>query len=246
LDLLSLAGLAVALAGIVLGQLAEGGSPASLAQGAAFLIVLGGTVGATMLQHRLPTFVAGMRMAAWVFAPPPAQGRALIRRLAQWSALVRREGLLALERRLTEAEDAFVLSGLSLVVDGVEPAKIREALAVEIEGYHGRLDAAARVWEAAGGYAPTIGILGAVLGLIQVMENLNDPGRLGAGIATAFVATVYGVGLANLVFLPVAGKLRTLCEDLVRERELVVDGLAAIAAGEHPRLIEARLEGYLA
>jgi chemotaxis protein MotA len=245
MDLLSIAGLAVALAGIVLGQLAEGGSPASLAQGAALLIVLGGTFGATMLQHRLPVFLAGMRMAAWVVAPPRARSRELIGLLAQWSAIARKDGTLALERRLEEVDDPFVRSGLQLLIDGLEPDKIRAALEVEIEGFADRLAAAARVWEAAGGYAPTIGIIGAVLGLIHVMENLTDPSKLGGGIATAFVATVYGVGLANLVFLPIAGKLRALGDDLVRERELFVDGLTAIAVGENPRLIATRLEGYV-
>ncbi len=245
MDLLSIAGLAVALAGIALGQLAEGGGLASLAQGAAFLIVVGGTFGATMLQHRLATFVAGMRMAAWVVTPPPARGRELIRMLAEWSAVARKDGVLALERRLAELGDSFVRNGLQLLVDGLEPDKIRSALEVEIEAYQERLGAAARVWEAAGGYAPTIGIIGAVLGLIHVMEHLSDPSQLGGGIATAFVATVYGVGLANLVLLPIAGKLRALGDALVRERELYVDGLAGIALGENPRLIATRLEGYL-
>jgi chemotaxis protein MotA len=245
MDLLSIAGLAVALAGIVLGQLAEGGSPASLAQGAALLIVVGGTFGATMLQHRLPVFMAGMRMAAWVVTPPPTRARELISLLSEWSAISRKDGVLALERRLDEVRDPFLRNGLQLLVDGLEPDKIRDALEIEIQGFEERLGAAARVWEAAGGYAPTIGIIGAVLGLIHVMENLSDPAKLGGGIATAFVATVYGVGLANLVFLPVAGKLRALGEGLVRERELFVDGLTAIALGENPRLIETRLEGYL-
>jgi|SRR5262245_50938820 len=245
MDLLSVAGLTVALAGIVLGQLAEGGSPASLAQGAALLIVVGGTFGATMLQHRLPIFMAGMRMAAWVITPPPARGRDLIRLLTEWGVVARKDGVLALERRLGETPDPFVRNGLQLLVDGLEPEKIRDALEIEIQGFEEQLGAAARVWEAAGGYAPTIGIIGAVLGLIHVMENLTDPSKLGGGIATAFVATVYGVGLANLVFLPIAGKLRALSEGLVRERELFVDGLTAIATGESPRLIETRLEGYL-
>jgi len=245
MDLLSIAGLLVALAGIVLGQVAEGGSLASLVQGAAFLTVVGGTFGATMLQHRLPTFVDGMRMVRWIVTPPPPRGPELTVMLAQWSAIVRRDGVLALERRIGDLDDAFLRNGLQLLVDGLEPAKIRDALEVEIEGFEERLAGAARVWEAAGGYAPTIGIIGAVLGLIHVMENLSDPSKLGGGIATAFVATVYGVGLANLVLLPIAGKLRALGEGLVRERELFVDGLTAIAVGENARVMQARLEGYL-
>jgi chemotaxis protein MotA len=244
-DFLSVAGLVVALAGIALGQVLEGGHLGSLAQGAALFIVLGGTFGAVMLQHPLPVFVRGMRMTAWALFPPPPAGAALVGQIVEWSNVSRKEGLLALERRLDSLGDPFVRDGLQLLVDGIEPDRIRAALEAEIDGFADGLRAGARVWEAAGGYAPTIGIIGAVLGLIHVMENLSDPSRLGAGIATAFVATVYGVGLANLFCLPVAGKLRALAEQRVRERELVVEGLVAIATGENPRLIQARLAGYL-
>jgi|SRR5215470_14713523 len=245
MDFASLAGLVVALAGVALGQTLEGGHLASLAQGAALMIVIGGTFGATMLQHPLPVFVRGLRMGAWVLFPPPPNGERLIAAVAQWSLAARKDGLLAIERLLAGVSDPFVRNGLQLLVDGQEPDKIRAALEIEIDGFDERMKGAAKVWEAAGGYAPTIGIIGAVLGLIHVMENLADPSKLGAGIATAFVATVYGVGLANLVCLPIAGKLRALIDAQVRERELVLDGLLGIAHGENPRLIEARLVGYL-
>jgi chemotaxis protein MotA len=139
MDLLSIAGLAVALAGIILGQLAEGGSPASLAQGAALLIVIGGTFGATMLQHRLPTFMAGMRMAAWVVRPPRARGRDLIALLVEWSAASRKDGVLALERRLGHVSDPFERNGLQLLIDGLEPEKIRDALDIEIDSFEDQL-----------------------------------------------------------------------------------------------------------
>jgi chemotaxis protein MotA len=246
MDFASLAGLLVAFAGLVLGQTLEGGHLGSLAQGAALAIVVGGTFGATMLQHPLPVFVRGLRMGAWALFPPPSNGPQLVAAVAQWGLAARKDGLLAIERQLAGVNDSFVRNGLQLLVDGQEPEKIRAALEVEIDGYDERMKASAKVWEAAGGYAPTIGIIGAVLGLIHIMENLADPSKLGPGIATAFVATVYGVGLANLVCLPIAGKLRALIDAQVRERELLVDGLLGIAQGENPRLIEARLVGYLA
>jgi len=178
--------------------------------------------------------------------PPPARGREWVRSLSRWSNVARREGLLALENELTRAgDDNFVRNGLQMIVDGWEPERIAETLRVEIDAYEDRLRSGAAVWESAGGYAPTLGIMGAVLGLIHVMEHLSDPSRLGAGIAVAFVATIYGVGFANLVFLPAAQKLRTITDVLVRERELVADGLVAVARGENPRIMEQRLTGYL-
>src|SRR5439155_7334480 len=140
--------------------------------------------------------------------------------------------------------DAYTRKGLQMLVDGAEPTVLRAALELEIDSFEERHRAAAKVWESAGGYAPTIGILGAVLGLIHVMENLSDPAKLGGGIAVAFVATVYGVGSANLVFLPMANKLKTIIKHQVQSRELVLDGLLGIAHGENPKLIEARLGGY--
>lgn len=245
LDLSTLAGLAVALAGILGGQLLEGGSAGSLAQAAAFLIVFLGTLGAVLVQTPLATFLEGIAIARWALVPPaPPQGRVL-QQVAGWTAIVRREGLLALEARVPMLADAFSRKGLQLLVDGADAGRLRDILQVDIVGFEERLRRAARVWDAAGGYAPTVGILGAVLGLIHVMENLADPTRLGAGIAVAFVATIYGVGLANLVFLPIGAKLRTLIVQQVVAREMLVDGLAAIASGDHPRLIEAKLEGYL-
>jgi len=187
-----------------------------------------------------------MMLGGWVFAPPRVDNRGAIATLVEWARFVRTDGFLALEDRLVEVHDDFTRSGLRMLVDGLEPERIREALDVEISSFENRMRAAARVWEAAGGYAPTIGILGAVLGLIHVMENLTDPTRLGGGIAVAFVATIYGVGVANLVFLPVAGKLRALIEAQVAHREMLLDGLVGIANGENPRFVEARLSGRLA
>ena len=246
MDFGSLIGIAVALAGIIGGQLLEGGYVGSLLQSAAFLIVLGGTAGAVMVQSPTPVFLRGIRMAKWIVMPPDFEPQRLIADVMRWSLRARREGLLALDGEAGMEGDAFARKGLQLLVDGAEPEKLRDAMEVEIisfEEYHRQ---AARIWEAAGGYAPTIGILGAVLGLIHVMENLSDPARLGGGIAVAFVATIYGVGLANLVFLPVASKLKTLIARQVLMSEMLVDGLVSIANGENPRMIENRLLGYVA
>jgi len=245
-DFGSIIGITLALAGIVGGQFLEGGYVGSLVQGAALLIVLGGTAGAVMVQSPPRVFVRGVRMAKWVVLPPDFTPRRMIAEVLRWSNSARKEGILSLEHQVNGAADAFARKGLQLLVDGADPEKLRESMEVEIisfEEYHRQ---AARIWEAAGGYAPTIGILGAVLGLIHVMENLSDPARLGSGIAVAFVATVYGVGLANLVFLPVANKLKALIARQVLVREILVDGLVAIASGENPRMIENRLLGYVA
>jgi chemotaxis protein MotA len=246
MDKLSIAGLLLAAVAIVGGQVLEGGSLGSLVQLAAFLIVIGGTLAAVMVQSPLPVFVDGLKLARWVVMPPAFDGEATIARIGEWAADARRDGMLALENRLDGVEDRYTRNGLQMLVDGFEPERIREALEVETVAWEERQRGAARVWEAAGGYAPTIGILGAVLGLIHVMENLSDPAKLGSGIAVAFVATVYGVGTANLLFLPIASKLKTLIGREVRRREIVADGLLGIANGENPKLIEARLTGYLA
>lgn len=245
MDSLSLFGIGLALAAIAGGQLIEGGALGSLLQGAAFLIVVGGTLGAVMLQNPLPIFLQGLKMGRWIFVSPALDSNAIITQITEWAVAARKEGVLALENRLPEVRDAFARNGLQMLVDGFEPDKIKAAMETEISAFEARQGAAARIWESAGGYAPTIGILGAVLGLIHVMENLTDPAKLGGGIAVAFVATIYGVASANLIFLPVAGKLRTLIHQLVTQRELVVDGLLGIANGENPKLIEMRLQGYL-
>jgi chemotaxis protein MotA len=245
MDKISIFGLLLGLAAIVGGQVFEGGHIDSLFQPTALLIVLGGTLGAVMLQSPYAVFVRGVRMLRWVWFPPPVDYRQVIKQITGWSQLSRREGLLALENVIGQARDDFARKGLQLLVDGAEPERLREVLEVDINTYEHELQMGARVWEAAGGYSPTIGILGAVLGLIHVMENLSDPSKLGAGIAVAFVATIYGVGLANLIFLPMSNKLKAHIGHLVVWREMIVDGLVGIANGDNPRIIESRLQGYI-
>jgi chemotaxis protein MotA len=245
MDLVSIFGILLAFGAIIGGQILEGGHVNSLMQLTAFIIVLGGTTGAIMLQSSSKIFFEGMRLAKWIIWPPKADPQLLIEQVQSWSNLARKGGLLALESQLDELQDAFTKKGLQMLVDGAEPEKIRAALEVEISTYEKHHLDASKVWQAAGGYAPTIGILGAVLGLIHVMENLSDPSKLGGGIAVAFVATVYGVGSANLFFLPMFGKLKYLIEQEVVMREMLIEGLVSIANGENPRAIESKLQGYI-
>ncbi|MHB1353463.1 MAG: flagellar motor protein [Thiobacillus sp.] len=233
------------VAAILGGQAIEGGHLGLFVQPAALLIVVGGTLAAVLLHHPLPVFLRGMRMARWAFRPPACEASTLIRRVVQWSHTARQESILALEKHLNVTHDPFQRTGLQLLIDGADATRLRETLDVQIAGFETAERQAARVWEAAGGYAPTLGILGAVMGLIHVMENLSDPSKLGSGIAVAFVATIYGVGFANLLFLPVANKIKFTIARRVTEREIVCDGLIAIAQGDNPRIIEARLKGYL-
>ncbi len=245
MDKISVLGLLIGVAAIIGGQILEGGHIGSLSQPTALIIVLGGTMGAVMLQSPYATFMRGMRMVRWVWYPPVVDYQQVIKQVSTWSHVSRREGLLALETVINQLKDDFARKGLQLLVDGAEPERLREVLEVEISTYEQEMKLSARIWEAAGGYSPTVGILGAVLGLIHVMENLTEPSKLGAGIAVAFVATIYGVGLANLVFLPMSNKLKAHINRLIVQREMIVDGLVGIANGDNPRIIESRLQGYI-
>ena len=245
LDVISIIGLTLGLAAIVIGQVLEGGHIGSLLQITAFIIVIGGTLGAVMLQSPLKVFMDGLSMSRWVFRPPSLAPEQVMQRVLEWSHQARRGGLLALEPQIEEQTDLFQRRGLQMLVDGAEPEVLRETLDLELASYEHHHQEAARIWQAAGGYAPTIGIIGAVMGLIHVMENLSDPSKLGAGIAVAFVATIYGVGSANLIFLPMANKLKALVNKQVKVKEMYIEGLVAIANGENPRMIEAKLQGYL-
>ncbi|MEW5943533.1 MAG: flagellar motor protein [Pseudomonadota bacterium] len=245
MDFISIIGLVMALAAILGGQVLEGGHVGSLLQVTAFVIVMGGTVGAVMLQSSPRVFLQAMKLAKWVVFPPKAEAQHLIEQVLAWSQTARKGGLLALEPAIEGLTDPFMQKGLQMLVDGAEPEKIREALEVEIGTYEEHQRQAAKVWEGAGGYAPTIGIIGAVMGLIHVMENLSDPAKLGGGIAVAFVATIYGVGSANLIFLPVSNKLKAIIAQEVVGREMLIEGLCSIANGENPRAIETKLQGYM-
>lgn len=244
MDWASVGGLLLALSGIVFGQMLEGGRFDSLVQPAAFCIVFIGTTGAVLLQSGVTNFIKGVRMLSWVIAPPSHANERLAQNVNMWSSTARRDGLLSLERFVDGIKDPYIAKGMMLIVDGIDSYKIRDILDADITSYERRERQAAKIWEAAGGYSPTIGILGAVLGLIHVMENLTDPTRLGNGIAVAFVATVYGVGLANLVFLPIANKLKSIIADEVHRREMLCDVFCSIANGDNARVLQERVGSY--
>lgn len=245
MDILSIVGILVAFGAIIGGNALEGGQVSALLNGPALVIVFGGTLGAIMLQSPLPVFLHSLRLAGGVFRPPNYKVQPAIKKLVNWSNIARKEGLLGLEVIAENEPDLFIRKGMQLLVDGSEPEVIRGILEVEVDTREQRDLLAAKVFESMGGYAPTIGIIGAVMGLIHVMQNLADPGRLGSGIATAFVATIYGVGMANLFLLPFGNKMKTLALRKSQYQEIVIEGIVAIAEGENPRNIESRLQGYL-
>lgn len=244
MDILSMFGILLALVAIIGGNLLEGGHASSLVQLTAFVIVGGGTLGAVMVQTPIQTFARAIKIVSWVLFPIKLRPEEAADKIVNWSNIARREGLLGLEAIADEEPDQFARKGLQLLVDGSEPEVIRSILEVEIDTKEHRDMQAARVFDGLGGYSPTIGIIGAVMGLIHVMNNLADPAKLGSGIATAFVATIYGVGFANLLFLPVANKLKSQVHGQTLFREMIVEGVISIAEGENPRNIETKLQGY--
>lgn len=244
MDRASLVGIILVLVGILSGQVLEGGHLSSLLQPAAFVIVVVSTIGAVLLQSRMPVFVRGIKMLKWIAFMPEDKSKKNVNEALVWSVVARREGFLSLERYITTSKDPFIEKGLKLVIDGIDPERLKEILDVDISFYEMEQRQAIKIWDAAGGYSPTIGILGAVLGLIHVMENLTDPSKLGSGIAVAFVATIYGVGLANLFFLPVANKLKEIVGREVVRREMLADIFFSIAQGDSPRIVEERLSNH--
>jgi len=245
IDFLTIIGLIVGVAAILVGQQLEGGQITALINGPAALIVIGGTLGAVMLQSPIKVFLRAIRMSWWMIFTPRFNSEEVIRKIIVWSNIARREGLLGLENLEEEELDVFARKGLQLLINGSEPETIRSIMDVDIQTKEHFDFQAAKVFESMGGYSPTIGIIGAVLGLIQVMGNLSDPSKLGSGIAVAFVATIYGVALANLVFLPVATKLKSIVMTESRFNDMLVEGLISIAEGENPRNIETKLLGFL-
>lgn len=245
MDLLTIMGLAIGFGAILGGQVLEGGSMHSIMQLTAAIIVLGGTIGAVMINYPMSTFLLALKNAKYALVNPKEDPIKIIKLLSNLASVARKDGLLALESMIKKIEDPFLKKGLQLVVDGTEPKLTRDILEIEIsysEEYH---LASAKVFESAGGYAPTIGILGAVMGLIHVMENLADPTKLGAGIAVAFVATVYGVGTANLLWLPIAGKMKYKIRDEAIIKEMIIEGLISLSEGENPKRVEEKLTGFL-
>lgn len=245
LDFLSFIGILVAFMAIIGGNWLEGGHIDSLMNGPAMVIVTGGTVGAILLQTPVPVFLHALRLSGRVFMPSRVDMLATIEKLVTWSNIARKEGLLGLETIADDEPDPFIRKGMQMLVDGSEPENLRDTLEMEVDASEQHDIQAAKVFEGMGGYSPTIGIIGAVMGLIHVMQNLADPSKLGSGIATAFVATIYGVGLANLFLLPISAKLKTQSENLSKFREMVIEGIVGIAEGDNPRTIENKLKGFM-
>jgi chemotaxis protein MotA len=244
-DILSAIGFVLALVAVLVGAVLKGAGIHALLSSAAFMIVVVGTLASIFIQTPLPVFKHAMSRFSWVIKPPPMQAEALIKKIVEWSNIARKQGLLGLEPLIEREDDPFVKRGLQLVVDGGEPEAIRKLLEVEVDVREHADTRAAKVYEGMGIYSPTLGIIGAVLGLMAVMQNLADPSKLGHGIAAAFTATVYGIGLANLFFLPIAGKLKGIVAEQARVREMVIEGVVSIVLGENPRAIESKLHGFL-
>lgn len=245
MDILSIIGVLVGFSAIIGGNLLAGGELDSLINFHAFVIVVGGTLGATLLQFPPKVFLRGLHISVWILIPEKLQMSKQIDKIVHWSSMARKEGLLGLETVIDNEKDSFAKKGLQLLVDGNEPEVIRDCLEVELATKEHLDMQAAKVFDAMGGYSPTIGIIGAVIGLIHVMQNLAKPELLGSGIATAFVATIYGVGLANLLFIPIANKLKAHIFRASQAREMVIEGISSIAEGENPRNIELKLSGFL-
>jgi chemotaxis protein MotA len=245
MDIMSLTGIVLAFVSIIVGSILKGSGVKALLGAAAFMIVVVGTLAAILVQTPLPVFKRAMKIAGWVFKPPPQDAAKTIEKIVEWSNTARKQGLLGLESAVESEKDEFMKKGLQALVDGGEPDAIRAQLEVELDTREHADTAAAKVFEGMGIYSPTLGIIGAVMGLMAVMQNLADPSKLGHGIAAAFIATIYGIGLANLFFLPMANKLKQLIHAQTKVREMCIEGIISIAQGENPRNIESKLKGYL-
>ena len=244
MDKLSIAGLLIAILAIYLGFILDGGSVASLFELPAFVIVFGGTIGAVMLQSSSGQFFHALSLLKWVFSPPKYDIEEGIDNIVLWAEKARESGYLALEDVALDEEEPFTQKGLNLLVDGVELENLRMSLELDLDIYREHNLRSANVFESMGGYSPTVGILGAVLGLIHAMGNLAEPTLLGQGIATAFIATIYGVGFANLIYIPIANKIRAIIHQQTMYREMISEGLNSIALGENPHAIENKLSAF--
>lgn len=245
LDKSSMGGIVLAIGGILVGLIMEGGNLRQILQPTAALIVFGGTIGAIMLQFPLGVVLQAVRRFGSVFFTPSQNPESTIHRLVQYAQKARREGIVSLDSELESIEDPFLKKSLMLAVDGTEPDELRKIMELELDNQAEYEDQVPRVFESAGGFAPTIGIIGAVLGLIQVMQHLDKIDEVGRGIAVAFVATIYGVGSANLLYLPVAGKMKLRIREEQITREMTLEGVVSILEGMNPRMLETKLLGFL-
>lgn len=245
MDFTSLIGVFLGIVCILIGQALEGGNIGQLLQITAAFIVFGGTAGAVILSFSVNELKNALILLKDVFVGEKVDFDEVTSEIIKFAAKARREGVISLEKEARNASDTLLVLGLEAVSDGTDPALVRQMMETQITLLEEMVNGAAKVWESAGGFSPTIGIIGAVLGLIQVMQNLSDPSKLGAGIAVAFVATVYGVGSANLLFIPFATKLKFKYKKVFLKKEMIVEGILAIQAGESPALIERKLQAYV-
>lgn len=245
MDKSSLTGIVLAIGGVLAGLLLEGGNLRQILQPTAAMIVFGGTLGAVMLQFPLPVVLQAVRRLRSVFFDGGTNPEATIRRLVKFAQKARREGIVSLDSDLPEIEDPFLRKSLTLAVDGTEPDELRKIMELELANQAEYEEQVPQVFESAGGFAPTIGIIGAVLGLIQVMQHLDKIDEVGRGIAVAFVATIYGVGSANLIYLPVSGKMKLRIREEQITREMTLEGVASILEGMNPHMLETKLLSFL-
>jgi chemotaxis protein MotA len=245
MDKASIGGVLLAIAGIVAGLLLEGGNLGQILQPTAAMIVFGGTLGAVLLQFPLSTVVDALKRLAQVFFTPRQKHQQLIQTLVSYANKARRSGVVSLDHDLKDIDESFLRQALTLAVDGTEPAELRKIMSLSMDTRTESEERLPAVFESAGGFSPTIGILGAVLGLIQVMQHLDKIDEVGKGIAVAFVATIYGVGAANLFFLPAAGKLRIRVREEHQRLEMMLEGVISILEGINPRMLEVKLGGFL-
>jgi chemotaxis protein MotA len=223
----------------------EGGNLGQILQPTAALIVFGGTLGAILLQFPLPVVISAFKSLGHVFTAPRKQNDEVLKMLLSFANKARRQGVVSLDADLNKIQDPFLKRSLMLAVDGTEPAELRKIMRVSLDSAMEHEEQLLMVFESAGGFSPTVGILGAVLGLIQVMQHLDNMNEVGRGIAVAFVATIYGVGIANLFFLPFAGKMRIRIRDTQQRREMMLEGVVSILEGMNPRMLELKLAGFL-
>jgi chemotaxis protein MotA len=245
MDMVSIIGTILGFLVIIIGTVLKGSTVGALWNPAAFVIVFFGTLAAVLVQNQGRVLKHALSMMRMVYRPPQHRPSDLISRIVGWSEISRRQGLLGLEPQIEAETDPFVSKGLQLLVDGGEPDAIRSVMEVDLDTREAIDLAGAKVYENAGIYSPTLGIIGAVMGLMAVMQNLADPSKLGHGIAAAFVATIYGVALANLFMLPMSARLKGLISKQSQMREILIEGLVSIAQGDNPRQIESRLQGYV-
>ena len=246
MDIAPLIGLIMGFGAVIGGAALEGLHLSSLTQATAAVIILGGTFGAAFTSFPLSVAIRAFRDASKIFHSASLdESRKLIADICAFAAQARKNGLLALEQEAKNHKDRFVRKAITLSVDGVDPTDIQALLETDMTADEEQAKQSAEFFEAAGGYAPTIGIIGAVLGLIHVMSNLEDTSKLGAGIAVAFVATIYGLMVANIVCLPIASKLKFLIKEEMVRKEIIISGICAMQSGQNPRLIGERLNAYL-